>query len=393
MNIMNKIFKFYKEKRLFLKISYYISIYITSLVSILFYRKKYKIKIIVPKYKIPTKDSLEEKTVNRIFAALKKMKIKEKKVDKIFRPSSMWEEKLKNSYRDINKALEENDLYLFHSFLYNFGISNNWLGLDHPFMSKKKLNSFVYKNYARNFIIDKQIQNWQWFYNNRKKMNELNCPNYGNQIGAYVEDIFISAGSFWSEIYSSILYQPIKEFNRPVIADLGSGYGIVPYFIIKKFNKLCFVDFDLPEVLSIASYYLMKSFPNKKTLLYGEENFTTQSISNYEMIFLPSFEIEKLKEDSIDLFINKNSLGEINIDAAKLFIKHITKSTNYFFHMNHDNYPYQFSDNSKILLSNEYPIDDKKFRLLFRYPDLGHFSPSGFYNYDNDIFLYLYQKK
>ena len=42
-------------------------------------------------------------------------------------------------------------------------------------------------------------------------------------------------------------------------------------FLIKNFKESCFIDFDIPEVLVLAAYYLM-AFSDKKTLLFGEKN-------------------------------------------------------------------------------------------------------------------------
>ena len=108
---------------------------------------------------------------------------------------------------------------------------------------------------------------------------------------------------------------------------------------------------------------------------------------------MPSFEIKKLKENSIDLFLNKNSLGEMNPNLATHFISYICKSTNFFFHMNHEKIHNNFKNNVKSLINSDYPINNKKFKLLFRYPDLGHILYTGKFDFvNNDIFMYLYKK-
>ena len=49
----------------------------------------------------------------------------------------------------------------------------------------------------------------------------------------------------------------------------------------------------------------MKVWPDKKVLLFGEEEFSENSFKEYDMIFMPSFMIDKLKSKTVDLFINK----------------------------------------------------------------------------------------
>ena len=127
--------------------------------------------------------------------------------------------------------------------------------------------------------------------------------------------------------------------------------------------------------------------------MYGEEDYSAEKNKLYDLIFLPSFEITKLKDNSVDLFINKNSLGEMESDVVRNYLTYICKSTNYFFHMNHDINRNKFEDGKEGMLCYEYPIDNEKFDLIFKYPDLGHLISSGELDFENDIFMYLYKKE
>ncbi|MAV59334.1 MAG: hypothetical protein CMG07_05225, partial [Candidatus Marinimicrobia bacterium] len=122
-----------------------------------------------------------------------------------------------------------------------------------------------------------------------------------------------------------------------------------------------------------------------------ENEFNSLSTNKYDFILQPSWEIEKLSKDSVDLFINKNSLGEMSDDACKNFVEHICKASRYFYHMNHDNFRNVYVDGSHGLLSSEFPITSD-FSLIYRYPDLGHLLQSGRIDYYMDIFIHLYKK-
>ena len=111
------------------------------------------------------------------------------------------------------------------------------------------------------------------------------------------------------------------------------------------------------------------------------------------MIFMPSFMIDKLKPKTIDLFLNKNSLGEMNPEAVDNFMKYINLSTEYFFHMNHDIFPNIYKDGKKGRLGYEYPVDIRDFKLIMRYPDIGHMLYNGSFDRYMDIFFYLYQRR
>ena len=92
---------------------------------------------------------------------------------------------------------------------------------------------------------------------------------------------------------------------------------------------------------------------------------------------------------SIDLFPNKDSLGEMTAES----VGHIARATRYFFHMNHDLYPNLYDGDVPGLLAHEYPVPSEQFKLLFRYPDVGHLLGLGGIDYSMDIFLYLYERR
>lgn len=331
--------------------------------------------------------------INRIFSSYKKMKKAQLNVNKIYQPSTLWKNHLKKDYQIMQEAYLLNDYKKFSFFLKNFGNWDKYLGIEHNILLKRYNNNFILRKYLKCEIFDRLFKTWKYFGNSQKEIKNLNAPEFGNQIGVYLNNSFVTIGSFFNNIIAKLLIPYIDEKKRTVVADLGGGYGKLGYYLLNKKKNSCFIDFDLPETLCLASYYLMKTWPKKKSLLYGEKVFRSSDTKIYDLIFLPSFEIEKLKDNSIDLFLNKNSLGEMNPDLAMHFINNICRVTNFFFHMNHENTKNIFEKNIKSLINSEYPINNKKFKLLFRYPDLGHLLYTGRLDLVNsDIFMYLYKK-
>ena len=90
--------------------------------------------------------------------------------------------------------------------------------------------------------------------------------------------------------------------------------------------------------------------------------------------------------------INKNSLGEIDPEAAKNYLNHIYRTSKYFFSMNHEYFRNHFSDGKKSLINKEYNLDGK-FKELIRYPDLGHLIyERNKVDYEGNTFFYIYEK-
>ena len=160
---------------------------------------------------------------------------------------------------------------------------------------------------------------------------------------------------------------------------------------MKKIKNATFIDIDIPENLILASYFLSKSFTSKKVFFYGEKKFDQNILENFDFIFLPPWEIEHISSNTIDLTINKNSLGEMNPETAKNYINHIHRISNFFFSMNHETIRNKFSDNKESLINSEY--NNGKFKQLIRYPDLSHLIyENNMINFESDIFFYLYEK-
>ncbi len=353
----------------------------------------HQVSLHCPDYIEPSKDRNELEIVERIFKSFRKMKEDQKNVSNLYLPSSMWQEQLDKNYSHLTSGLNTNNINKFHFFLANFGSWKTYHGIESTTLIRDNMKSLIRRRYSKNVIFYNQLKIWKWFYNHRRPISRLTYPTYGNQIGAYIDNIFVGPGSFFNEIYGSLLKELINGIKRPVLADLGAGYGKLAYFTLRDIDNFTFIDFDLPETLCLAAYYLMKVWPNKKTLLYGEGDYSSEIHGQYDLIFMPSYEICKIGQSSIDLFINKNSLGEMSKEAVANYVYYITSATRYFFHINHDIYPNIYSNNESGLLGYEYPVPADKFKLIFRYPDIGHLLYQGEVDFGMDLFLYLYERK
>lgn len=342
-----------------------------------------------PEYTEPVKDDHEAAVVARIFQSFRKMKEDQRTAPDIYRPSSLWQETLDKSYCYLTEGLESNDVDRFHFFLSNFGSWKEYHGVENTTLIREGATSTLKARHLTNVMFYQQLMRWKWFYNDRKPVSALAYPTYGNQSGAYIGETFVGVGSFFNEIYGSILSGILDDIERPVVADLGAGYGKLAYFTLRDIWTSCFIDFDLPETLCLAAYYLMMTWPDKRALLYGEAEYSSEAHDSYDLIFMPSYEITKAGDQTVDLFINKNSLGEMTREATANYIEWIARSTNYFFHLNHDIHPDVYSEGEHCLLAHEYPVPMDKFKLLFRYADLGHMLGQ---ELESDIFLYLYER-
>ena len=358
---------------------------------LLFFKfEKNIIKIYTSKLKkIDTKDL---PLANRIFKSYKLTKSEQDTKSTVYKPSSLWQSQIDNDFSFLQEAYKNDDVEKFLFFLQNFGNWEKYLGVENQDLIKKYNKNIFLKKFLSNEIFEGQLKLWKYF-NADEDLDDLNIPKHGNQIGAVIDNKFMVIGSFSNHIYSKILlnYLNLKSEKNKIV-ELGGGYGKLAYYLLKNVNNYTYIDLDIPETLTLASYFLSKSFPNKKNLFYGERSFNNNISNEYDLIFLPPWEIETIQDNSVNLAINKNSLGEMNPETARNYINHIHRTSKYFFSMNHEYFRNYFNDGKKSLINKEYNID-KKFMELIRYPDLGHLTyERNKLDFDNNIFFYIYEK-
>lgn len=395
-NIIEKIRQFQAQGELWSAISksaQYKANYFYGLVRYTLFDNASNIRLHNPQMVQPSDDQHEKEVVRRIFESFKKMKEAQAAHPQsdIFAPSSLWQGQLDEAYAPMHKSLQKGTLDDIHYFLANFGAWDKFTGIEVANVYREHLAMWGEARF-KNEILLPLYKEWLWFKDNESSIEDLNYPTTGNQAGFWIDGHFMGIRSFFNEYYATMLGGILDDIERPVVADLGTGYGLLPYAMLRNKKASTFIDFDLPETLCLAAYYQMVSSPEKKALLFGEEEYSADLHDKYDLIFMPSFEMTKLKEGSIDLFMNTNSLGEMNARSVNEYVRLICNSTKYFFHINHEHTPNQY-DNETGLLCHEYPVDSSKFKQVFRYPDIIQYNFGNMFGWDNELFMYLYERR
>jgi putative sugar O-methyltransferase len=296
------------------KILNHINAYILGMVKVISYQKN------IIEIKIKTTNKLKTNEYDkdlylRLFNFYKLMKKNEVNNPEVIKPSSLWQTHINQDYKFLLDSSKNNDLESFAFFLNNFGNWDNYLGIEHNILLKRYSKNFILRSFLRNEIFLKHFMIWKDFGYSRKDLQKIATPEFGNQLGAYLDGNFVTIGSFFNQIISKILFEHIKDNKRPVICDLGGGYGKLGHFLVKNFKNSSFIDFDIPEVLVLAAYYLIKTYPNKKTLLYNNITEINDKLNliNYDNIVYT----DKILND--DILSKLEILTAINIDDYQLY--------------------------------------------------------------------------
>lgn len=333
-------------------------------------------------------EKYDHKLLNSIVNAYKISKLHQSKIDDNLLIKGLWKEWIDVNYKKLMVLLSGNN---------NLVLSDT---LNNLFREPFTIGTGGYDNYRMyNSIFGKLYIKYVWhkYYNYIKDLNysleDIEFPNVGNPTGVSTKNGIISIDTLRHAYFSIQIKNLLADIKNPVCVEIGAGLGGQAFQIISMISekKIKYIIFDIPEVLVLSSYFLMKAFPNKKIKLFdGNKNFKILD-AQYDIELYPYFMFEHIPNDSIDLFFNSCSFSEMDEHHVKIYLKIIERTCKkYFFHDNHDtNFKFINSDGSisKNLIGSKIVPDLSKFKIVYKKPRI-HGLPED--RYDKS-FEYLFE--
>ena len=165
-------------------------------------------------------------------------------------------------------------------------------------------------------------------------------------------------------VHKSIEY--LDKNKRNIVLEIGGGFGLTSLIFNRNMKNSCYIIIDIPTTGILSAYFLIKMGLN--VCLYGEYNTEDYEdlINKYDVIIIHPYEIEKFKENSIDIVINTASLVEMNDLWIQYYIKNISRITKRFYNDNHfitegreplDRYCNEYLSNFNIIYKQITPIN------------------------------------
>jgi hypothetical protein len=114
-----------------------------------------------------------------------------------------------------------------------------------------------------------------------------------------------------------------------VVAEIGGGTGTLGYYLHRSgFDRVMI--FDLPVVSVIQAYFLMRSVGSAKVWLHGEAD------SDAPIRIHPHWTLADVPEKSVGLFVNQDSMPEIERGAALDYLRIIKSKGSRFLSINQE---------------------------------------------------------
>ena len=322
--------------------------------------------------------------LERIITAYNKAKVVQEGMGPSFKPSNEWLPIYQHKLASIMRVLKEGSTCELGRIYRNFFRDPCSAGLHGLPIN---MNEYFFGNrisrWSKMYLLNDAIHRyrlWKSMLGRAADIRRLSVPNIGNPYGVYFDGTLVNCG-FYQHYYATLIARLTKGREKRAILELGGGYGGMAYFLIRDDPKLTYIDFDLPENMALTAYYLLKAFPSRRALLFGESVLSLATLEEYSIIVMPSFAITQLPDKSVDLAYNSYSLAEMAPDTIRTFVSEFTRlARRYILHVNHN----QVSQ----VVADDFGIDaDGGFELLYKIPALWSLG----INPQGDEYEYLYQ--
>ena len=280
----------------------------------------------------------------------------------------LWREWLDVNYYKLTSALNQNNKTFVldllsnmfqESFTRGFGMYENYISLKKPFGNLYFL--YIWKKYLDHYL------------SSDGDLTQLYFPPVGHPSGVLLNNSVIPVETIRHSYFANQYIELLRDIENPTIVEIGGGFGGFCFQFLSRMNekKSKYIIYDLPEVNSISSYFLMKSFPNKKFLLFGEGNPYDSDCEDFDIAIMPYFSILEIPSLSVDLFYNACSFSEMSGETSSKYLKQIELSSKkYFSHENHDiRFTYVIDGmKSQNMLGSELLPDPSLFKRVYKKP-------------------------
>jgi putative sugar O-methyltransferase len=186
---------------------------------------------------------------------------------------------------------------------------------------------------ARKIFINKIKSEFEVKYNLIELINPLllkaNDSKFGNPIG------FTKNGKFYTNLFLNILIEyhqinkNIKNTKIDNVVELGAEIKILANIFLQLNKKIRYYIVDIPPAIFIAEHYLRRL--GYRVCGYKEIGHCDKNFKDFDIILLPTWKLNILKNINFDLFINQASFQEMEKEQSLHYLNFFKKNTKFIF--------------------------------------------------------------
>src|SRR6185437_9561265 len=268
--------------------------------------------------------------LQRICLAYRKAKLDEATAPTAYRPTRWWEMQRRGSLQPVVTALQHGNVEALSRMYRNFYRDACSAGLIIvQSLAKRYFNGRMTDQQRRYILADAlyRLDYWKRVTNGSFAVADLTGPTAGNPFGVMVEATLVRAGSEYQH-FCGIEVSKRVTGDYPVVAEIGGGYGGMAYYLLRERPRLKYVGFDVAESVALTSYFLMRAFPQRKFLLYGEAEPCEKSVAHTDVILLTVFAMRDLPLKAAVTF-SSHAISDLSTTAQAEYALRISAMTSH----------------------------------------------------------------
>ncbi len=277
----------------------------------------------------PADTSDDTALLERICAAYAKAIERERSTPPIYQASGWWQQVRNEHLGPVLRALESGDIRTLGAMYANFYRDPCATGLVAvPYGMYKACFGPRRNDALRHYILGDALyylDYWRAQTQGRFSLPRLASPDIGNPFGVVLDRTLVRTGAAYQHD-SACKVAACIDSGAGVVAEIGGGYGGMAYYLLRDRPGVTYIDFDVPESIALASYYLIKAFPQLTFRLYGEEPETHRTFSSADVALLPLSEMQHLPSASVDVFFSSHAMSDLPTAAVDAYLKVISRA-------------------------------------------------------------------
>jgi hypothetical protein len=276
----------------------------------------------------------DRELLDRICTAYIKAVEHQQTAPETYQPSKWWRQVRQTSLRPVMQALEKRDIDALRLMYGNFFRDPCSFGLIamRDGMSEAYRGGAI-KDIHRHFYLGDSlscIDYWKQRTAGRFSLTDLAGPDIGNPFGVMLDGTLVRSEGPYQHYCAHRLSSQL-DVGPSTVVEIGGGFGGTAHFLLRDRQQLTYLDFDLPETIALASYFLLKAFPSLTFLLYGEKQIANDSgsaeINRANVVLMPLFEIEKMQPRSVDVTFSSHAISDLSSESMADYLQTIGRIT------------------------------------------------------------------
>jgi len=311
---------------------------------------------------------------DRIINAYQLAKTDQAKAASHFAVRGLWAEWIEVNYSSLIEGINRRDYAQLNSLLSNFAREQFAMGTgssydDFAQYKTSLLGRFYIKSVwceYRDKLLDIDAD-----------LSQISHPPIGNPAGISVNGQVMPSETLRHAYNAHSIAGLLQNVSQPTIMEIGGGFGGQAYQTVSRMRQIGnpagkYLDFDIPEVLFVCGYFLLKAFPEARIRLYGEGAVSARETEEFDIGLFPHFMMDGVQDLSVDLVFNSHSFSEMDGDTSGHYLSIVNRvCRRYFLHINHDirlTFKYPDGSTSRNNLGSEMLPDERYFKRIYKRP-------------------------